>query len=201
MSKITNCFLMLKLLNSGDVYSIKRLSEELGVSERMVRYYKEQLELSGFIIESFKGPGGGYFLNKKSNIDISYFNKYDLEILERIKFIINKNGDDDLIEQYNILNDKLHSVYDLNKVLSEYKSFTFDVCENDDKLNAIKDCIENKKSLNIDYLGASGKVTRREIIPINVFEFENTIYITAFCKLRGAIRHFTLKQIINYKKI
>ena len=64
MSKITNALLMMKLLSNGRVYSVKELSEELGVTERMVRNYKEQLEMSGYIIESFKGPGGGYFINK-----------------------------------------------------------------------------------------------------------------------------------------
>ena len=37
MSKITNCFLMLELLNSGRVYSVNELSKELGDTERMVR--------------------------------------------------------------------------------------------------------------------------------------------------------------------
>ena len=51
MSKITNALLMMKLLSNGKVYSVKELSEELGVTERMVRNYKEQLEMSGYIIE------------------------------------------------------------------------------------------------------------------------------------------------------
>lgn len=53
MSKISNAFLMIKLLSNGRVYSVKELSMELGVTERMVRYYKEQLEMAGYIIESF----------------------------------------------------------------------------------------------------------------------------------------------------
>ena len=85
MSKISNAFLMIKLLSNGRVYSVKELSMELGVTERMVRYYKEQLEMAGYIIESFKGPGGGYYINKNNIMNIDYFNKYDLEILDRIE--------------------------------------------------------------------------------------------------------------------
>ena len=85
MSKISNAFLMIKLLSNGRVYSVKELSATLSVSERMIRYYKEELELSGYIIESFKGPGGGYYINKNDAINIDYFNKYDLEVLDRIK--------------------------------------------------------------------------------------------------------------------
>ncbi len=196
MSKITNALLMMKLLSNGRVYSVKELSEELGVTERMVRNYKEQLEMSGYIIESFKGPGGGYFINKNNFMNINFFNKYDLEVLDRIEneVIINDN---ELNKDFIELNKKLHSIYNSNKVLSEYKDVNVLISKNDEKIEIINNCINNKNNLLIDYLGSSGKITKREIIPINVFEFENNIYVTAFCKLRGAIRHFSLDKILN----
>lgn len=196
MSKITNALLMMKLLSNGRVYSVKELSEELGVTERMVRNYKEQLEMSGYIIESFKGPGGGYFINKNNFMNINFFNKYDLEVLDRIEneVIINDN---ELNKDFTELNKKLHSIYNSNKVLSEYKDVNVLISKNDEKVEIINNCINNKNNLLIDYLGSSGKITKREIIPINVFEFENNIYVTAFCKLRGAIRHFSLDKILN----
>ena len=199
MSKITNALLMIKLLSNGRVYSVKELSEELGVTERMVRNYKEQLEMSGYIIESFKGPGGGYFINKNNFMNINFFNKYDLEVLDRIEneVIINDN---ELNKDFTELNKKLHSIYNSNKVLSEYKDVNVLISKNDEKVKIINNCINNKNNLLIDYLGSSGKITKREIIPINVFEFENNIYVTAFCKLRGAMRIFTLSKITNVTK-
>lgn len=201
MSKITNTILMIKLLSNGRVYSVKELSEELGVTERMVRYYKEQLEMAGYIIESFKGPGGGYYINKNDMININYFNKYDLEVLDKVQSEISTSGNDKLIKGFIELNKKLHSIYNTNKVLSEYKDINVVVNGADDKINTINDCIKNKKSIFIDYLGSSGKIVKREIIPINIFEFENKVYVLAFCKLRGAIRHFTLSKILNIKEI
>lgn len=199
MSKITNALLMMKLLSNGRVYSVKELSDELGVTERMVRNYKEQLEMSGYIIESFKGPGGGYFINKNNFMNINFFNKYDLEVLDRIEneVIINDN---ELNKDFTELNKKLHSIYNSNKVLSEYKDVNVLISKNDEKIEIINNCINNKNNLLIDYLGSSGKITKREIIPINVFEFENNIYVTAFCKLRGAMRIFTLSKITNVMK-
>lgn len=199
MSKITNALLMMKLLSNGKVYSVKELSEELGVTERMVRNYKEQLEMSGYIIESFKGPGGGYFINKNNFMNIKFFNKYDLEVLDRIEneVIINDN---ELNKDFTELNKKLHSIYNSNKVLSEYKDVNVLISKNDEKIEIINNCINNKNNLLIDYLGSSGKITKREIIPINVFEFENNIYVTAFCKLRGAMRIFTLSKMTNVMK-
>lgn len=201
MSKITNTILMIKLLSNGRVYSVKELSEELGVTERMVRYYKEQLEMAGYIIESFKGPGGGYYINKNDMININYFNKYDLEVLDKVQSEISTSDNDKLIKDYTELNKKLHSIYNTNKVLSEYKDINVVVNGADDKINTINDCIKNKKSIFIDYLGSSGKIVKREIIPINIFEFENNIYVTAFCKLRGAIRHFNLNKIMSLDEI
>ena len=199
MSKITNALLMMKLLSNGKVYSVRELSEELGVTERMVRNYKEQLEMSGYIIESFKGPGGGYFINKNNFMNIKFFNKYDLEVLDRIEneVIINDN---ELNKDFTELNKKLHSIYNSNKVLSEYKDVNVLISKNDEKVKIINNCINNKNNLLIDYLGSSGKITKREIIPINVFEFENNIYVTAFCKLRGAMRIFTLSKMTNVMK-
>lgn len=200
MSKITNTILMIKLLSNGRVYSVKELSEELGVTERMVRYYKEQLEMAGYIIESFKGPGGGYYINKTDMINIDYFNKYDLEVLDKVQDEMSTSDNDKLIKDFIELNKKLHSIYNTNKVLSEYDN-NLSFKENDEKIKMIDDCIKDKKSVYIGYLGTSGNVTNREIVPISIFKFENNIYVTAFCKLRGAIRHFTLSRILNIKEI
>ena len=200
MSKITNTILMIKLLSNGRVYSVKELSEELGVTERMVRYYKEQLEMAGYIIESFKGPGGGYYINKNVMININYFNKYDLEVLDKVQSEISASDNDKLIKDFIELNKKLHSIYNTNKVLSEYDN-NLSFKENDEKIKIIDDSIKNMKSIYISYLGTSGNVTNREILPISIFKFENNIYVTAFCKLRGAIRHFDLNKIMSLDEI
>ena len=200
MSKITNTILMIKLLSNGRVYSVKELSDELGVTERMVRYYKEQLETAGYIIESFKGPGGGYYINKNDMININYFNKYDLEVLDKVQSEISTSDNDKLIKDFIEINKKLHYIYNTNKVLSEYDN-NLSFKENDEKIKIIDDSIKNMKSIYISYLGTSGNVTNREILPISIFKFENNIYVTAFCKLRGAIRHFDLNKIMSLDEI
>ena len=200
MSKITNTILMIKLLSNGRVYSVKELSDELGVTERMVRYYKEQLETAGYIIESFKGPGGGYYINKNDMININYFNKYDLEVLDKVQSEISTSDNDKLIKDFIEINKKIHYIYNTNKVLSEYDN-NLSFKENDEKIKIIDDSIKNMKSIYISYLGTSGNVTNREILPISIFKFENNIYVTAFCKLRGAIRHFDLNKIMSLDEI
>ena len=62
MSKITNAILMLNYLNTGNKYTVKELSEKIGITPRMIRYYKTELEESGIPIETFMGPNGGYYI-------------------------------------------------------------------------------------------------------------------------------------------
>lgn len=64
MSKLSNAVTMLRLLQNGRKYSIKELAEEIEVSPRMIREYKNELELAGIFIESIRGPYGGYYLNQ-----------------------------------------------------------------------------------------------------------------------------------------
>ena len=83
MGKISNAIQMLNYLNTGNKYTVKELSRKLGITERMVRYYKKELEESGIPIETFMGPNGGYFIINKQN-QYNQFNKYEIQLLENI---------------------------------------------------------------------------------------------------------------------
>ena len=77
MGKLSNMMYMIDLLNTGNIYTLKELSEKIGVTERMIRYYKNEICANGIAIESFKGPNGGYFMIdkiKNSNRKIKVLN-------------------------------------------------------------------------------------------------------------------------------
>ena len=164
----------------------------------MVRYYREQLELSGFVIDSFKGPNGGYFMDKNHSFNIQYFNKYDLDILDTVEENM-KCDDPEIKEKFEKLSRKLRSIYNINKITSEYKEFDVCVRDMDEKTRLLQECVREKKKIHIDYLGSDGKITKRDIVPLGFFDFENAIYVTAFCRLRGDIRHFNITKILDYK--
>ncbi len=65
MSKLSNAITLLRLLQNGKKYSIKELASKLEVSPRMIREYKNELELAGIFIESLRGPYGGYYLTQE----------------------------------------------------------------------------------------------------------------------------------------
>ena len=78
MGKLSKMIYMIDLLNTGNVYTIKELADKLGVTERMVRYYKDEICTNGIVIESFKGPNGGYFMIDKIK-NYTNINKYDIQ--------------------------------------------------------------------------------------------------------------------------
>ena len=59
MSKISNMLNMIQILKDKKVHSIQSLSEDLEVSERMIRQYKLELEEAGIYIDSITGKYGG----------------------------------------------------------------------------------------------------------------------------------------------
>ncbi|MCI8460969.1 MAG: WYL domain-containing protein [Bacilli bacterium] len=101
MSKVSNVLKMIEILSTGRKYSIEELSNELEVSKRMIRVYKDELEKAGIYLHTIKGPYGGYVLNQELNIpkrfipttkiilnDKSVFNSLSRAIKERKKCLI-----------------------------------------------------------------------------------------------------------------
>lgn len=193
MSKIANAILMIEYLKTGKKYSIKQLSEKLNISERMVRYYKTELTVAGFPIESFTGPNGGYFMLKPIHSYYS-FTKYDIQLIENIHNFAKLNNYK-LIDDFSELINKIERLYDIHK---EINRIEFDI-ENENNGNLkqlLKKAIQNNEKIEIFYKDLDNTINRRIISPIYLFNYKEHYYVTAFCDLRKDIRHFELKRII-----
>ncbi|MFI3307136.1 MAG: WYL domain-containing protein [Mycoplasmatota bacterium] len=80
MSKVSNVLLMIQYLSTGKKYNINELSELLEVSPRMIRVYKNELELAGIYIRTLKGPYGGYVLEQNIRIPQRFIVPKDINI-------------------------------------------------------------------------------------------------------------------------
>ena len=76
---------MIQILKDKKVHSIQSLSEDLEVSERMIRQYKLELEEAGIYIDSITGKYGGY----KIEDDNKFFELNDI-IIEKMYIIMKK---------------------------------------------------------------------------------------------------------------
>lgn len=196
MGKFSNMLFMIDLLNTGNKYSIKELSQKLGVTERMIRYYKEELENNGIFIESFKGPNGGYFMIDKVKNYIS-FNKYDVQLLENVSKVL-ENSNFSFMKSYKDLLEKVKNMY---SIAEEKSKFIIDIksLDNNEIFNIVKSSIKKQEAINIEYRNIDGTISKRTIHPLQLFNYKDINYVTAYCELRKDIRHFEIERIENIK--
>ena len=196
MGKFSNMLFMIDLLNTGNKYSIKELSQKLGVTERMIRYYKEELENNGIFIESFKGPNGGYFMLDRVKNYIS-FNKYDVQLLENISEVLEKSNYP-FMKSYKDLLEKVKNMY---SIAEEKSKFIIDIksLDNNEIFNIVKSSIKKQEAINIEYRNIDGTISKRTIHPLQLFNYKDINYVTAYCELRKDIRHFEIERIENIK--
>lgn len=192
MGKISNTIQMLNYLNTGNKYTVKELSEKIGITERMVRYYKVELEQAGIPIETFMGPNGGYYILNTKN-QYNHFNKYDLQLLENINMVLEKLGYEDIVKYKKLIN-KIKFASDVEEEKSKYflDNGTSDKSELYFSLN---DAISNKIPLKILYKNLKQEWQERIIHPLQIFNYDKRFYVTAFCELRNDIRHFEINRI------
>lgn len=140
----------------------------------MVRYYKVELEQAGIPVETFMGPNGGYYI---LNINT---------VLEKLEY-------EDVVKYQKLIN-KIKFASDVEEEKSKYflDNGTNDKTELYFTLN---DAISNKTPLKILYRNLKQEWQERIIHPLQIFNYDNKFYVTAYCELRDDIRHFEINRI------
>ncbi len=196
MGKIANMLYMIDLLNTGNIYTLKELSEKIGVTERMIRYYKDEICNNGIAIESFKGPNGGYFMIDEIK-NYTSINKYDIQLLDNAKHFLSENNFK-YVDKYEEFLDKAKKMYSIYEEKSKYIA-NVDTTSSDVIEKIIKSAISKNEKVDIVYNNVDGSQHRRIIHPLYLFKYKENYYVTAFCELRNDIRHFEIKRIVNIK--
>lgn len=196
MGKLSNMMYMIDLLNTGNIYTIKELSEKIGVTERMIRYYKNEICKNGVAIESFKGPNGGYFMIDKIK-NYTNINKYDIQLLESIHNLL-LTSNYKYLDKFEAFLDKSKKMYSIYDEKSKYIS-NINLKATGEIEKLIETAINKNDKIEIVYNDIDGGQSKRIIHPLHLFKYKNDYYVTAFCELRNDIRHFEIKRIINIK--
>ena len=189
MSKISNVLTMLEYLSSGKKYSINTLAEKLEVTPRMIRIYKDELEKAGIYIDTIMGPYGGYVLNDTIRIPKRKFKKEDYILIDKyINLTTNKEDREKLI----LLRDKIKGLY-IGNNLDKNIINTND--ENQNKYNIFARAIKERRKVKILYYSIGKGENERIVHPLDLMLYNNEWFVSAFCELRGEIRHFDLKRV------
>ncbi len=189
MSKVANMLNMVKILEDGKIHTIQDLADELEVSTRMIRIYKQELEQAGIYIQGKQGINGGYILdNMKSTIDIGLTGEeiYQLKNMKKNELdeaIINK-----IIKAY-ITNEHRKDNTKSKQLMPEFTEIYKD----------FRLAINNRNKIFIEFKSVNSGKTKRIIHPTELFTYLNNWYVAAFCELRNEIRLFKLNDIISYK--
>lgn len=184
MSKISNVILMLEYLSTGRKYSIKELSDNLEVSSRMVRVYKEELEKAGIYIDTIMGPYGGYVLNQSIRIPSRKFTIGDYKFLKNLNVPLEDK------EQLEIIADKVHGIY------FDSKNEQIELKDNiKEYYNILTRAIKSHNKVKINYYSYTEGNQDRIIRPLDMLLYNNGWGVSAFCELRQDLRHFELKRI------
>lgn len=191
MSKLSNMLSMLQLLQNGRKYSIKELSSKLEVSERMVRKYKEELEMAGILIDTIKGPYGGYVLNRDFNMP--YLNLDDNDI-DTITESIASINDDNLKSKLVDIRSKI--VLNLNNKKNNEKLILSDNLELN-IFNKINNAYKNNLKLEIKYYNLKHGESVRTIYPLGLYLFKNEWWVSAYWEEKDDMRQFHLKRILD----
>jgi len=197
MSKVANMLNMLKILKDGKKHKMKDISEQIEVSPRMVKQYKNELEQAGIYIDSKRGVYGGYSLNDElNNIDVG-LTRHELTKLKEMESYFDRNNDFKEI---------------IRKIFNSYeKNITED---NSKKINRITEtgkfdlkniymnmrkAINGRNKVDIKYFSNESGVSQRVIHPAEMFYYLDEWYVAAFCEKKNAIRLFKLNDIIKYE--
>jgi predicted DNA-binding transcriptional regulator YafY len=178
----------------------KEITQALGVSERMVRKYMNDLSEASVNVESIPGPNGGYEL-----IGYDYLLNLDLKREEAIALqLATKNLKKEKFE----LMDELEALNNKINIICEQR-YTYDDCSANIVIKAkpteldqqIKRELEiqatciTKNKLRIKYRSISSGETTRVVRPYGIVTRNNLKYLSAYCERRKEILFFKIVRI------
>lgn len=200
MDGLRNVLKMIFILKTRKKVKIKELANELEVSERQIRRYKNEID-KYFNIESTTGSDGGYSL-----VD-DYFPFKDIltqDEISKLKFIVNslnyENSSElvEILDRLNLRIFKKEKKYLNNEEVIHYSKPKLKLEETTKIYNEISLAIENGNEIILEYCDNHGNYSRRKVQPHKLLLFRGEYYLVATCLLRSEVRYFKLTRIKEY---
>ncbi|MED2692249.1 helix-turn-helix transcriptional regulator [Bacillus toyonensis] len=201
MSKLSNCLYMIELLHAREKMKISELAELLEVKERMVRIYRDDIEMAGIKIETTKGRDGGYSLSNTSLFPIKNMSQQELDALTfSIQKLVSK-GNDIYAKDAQVALDKLNAVrkVETNKdrhiyfVQRSKPNYTFS--NENQKYVQLQEALFTRRKVRIQYEKRFGERSERIIDPYGFVHYNEFFYCLALCNDKKEKRMFKLSRI------
>ncbi len=198
-------FSILMILSSRRKVSRDYLAERFSVSKRTVSRYLGVLEDAGVPIVSTSGVNGGISLADDYMIDRTHFTEAEsLRIKDALERTAGEYGDGvnrAVIEKLDCVDKGRERDMFVVKQDELYIDCDYEQAELlRPKIKVVRDCIEQKRVLDIKYTDANGYVSYRSVEPYTLVFKAGAWYLYAMCKLRGDFRLFKLTRISDLRR-
>lgn len=220
MGRLGNCLQMLFILQSrnGGLVKVSELAKRLEVSERMIRSYRNDLEVAGIYVDSVTGSKGGYCIQPGCYMKLPALTETERSALS--ESLAQLMGSETFILKQDLQ-------FAVEKILSDQpilerpespdSSGVGTERGNCSRLYIWEDkpmdswggsrdvyldfnaAIIEKRKLNVRYYSNNSEVTQRIIRPYGLVAYKNAWYCVAYCELRNEVRAFKLTRMQRYQ--
>ena len=205
ISKIGNALKMAILLQSRGKMKATELAQELEVSERQIRKYRDDLEQASIFITSKFGTYGGYELLSNNNLLGLNVKQQDVITLDMINEQIKVN-DDIYKDEFTELVDKIKAVANMKNDSVDHMNYFIvqskancNFEEEKKKYRDISIAFMTKKKVEITYYSLNSNSTSKRIVhPYGLYSYKSDKYMVAYCEKREAVIDFKLCRIYEY---
>lgn len=203
MSKLSNSLRMIELLHARGKMKISELAKELEVKERMIRIYRDEIEMAGIFIESEKGRNGGYSISNTSLFPIRNMSYQEMRALTfSIEQFLSK-GNAVYARDAQVALDKLNALRKIETDRDRHIYFVqrsrpnYEFTNENGKYLQLQEALLAKRKVRIEYEKRSGERSERIIDPYGFVHYNEFFYCIAMCNDRNDTRMFKLSRIKN----
>ncbi|HDR7221632.1 transcriptional regulator [Bacillus toyonensis] len=201
MSKLSNCLYMIELLHARGKMKISELAELLEVKERMVRIYRDDIEMAGIKIDTTKGRDGGYSLSNTSLFPIKNMSQQEMDALTfSIQKLVSK-GNDIYSKDAQVALDKLNAVRKVETNKDRHIYFVqrskpnYEFSNENQKYVQLQEALFTRRKVKIQYEKRFGERSERIIDPYGFVHYNEFFYCLAMCNDKKEKRMFKLSRM------
>ncbi len=206
MEKVRKCIQMLQLLNSGRLYKVSELAEELGMSVRNVVEYRKTLGECGYDIISVPGRYGGYQLNRNVVIPALKLLPEEKDALMASNDYLRAKKDFPKKAAFLSALGKISSSLELPSPGPGTVSFDhFQLAMGEEEIAKrhafIEQAIEKRRVIEIRYASIKSGPKTHVLHPYTLFLHNNSWFFLALNPEAQAVWYFKLNRILDMKML
>lgn len=198
---------MIELLHARGKMKISELAEILEVKERMIRIYRDDIEMAGIVIKSDKGRNGGYYISSTSLFPIQNMSEQEISALTfSIEKLLSK-GSDVYSRGAQVALDKLNAIRKVETNKDRHIYFVqrsrpnYEFSDENKKYLQLQKALREKSKVKIQYEKRSGEKSERIIDPYGFVHYNEFFYCLAMCNQKKETHMFKLSRIKDIRTL